>query len=348
MESIYKVRKSLESNKNDIGRIELVIVSGGALNSKYTFTSASEFDNFISRDDSDSLYKGQFEVIIDRECDPFTLKTRKNYRIKAYPVKKTDRYIPYYQFHNGNVCNINGDAFAPEIKNVIFNPPATIIIWADGTKTVVKCHGEDEFDPEKGLAMAISKKMLSNKYEYYDVFKKWLKKWEKQEEEATSFDKLKEALDKISIPQLLATHPTRTIEFRRLDETVNKIEQLTGKNIDDLIDIFAKGGTITLPSKPCENLADITLEGSTCCKDCEKFVPAKDLDPDNYPYISEYDGMCTNENQPHYTDAFETCADAMKKAGENIETISKSVKRKKIAPDDVDRIDKMINSKINE
>ena len=27
----------------------------------------------------------------------------------------------------------------PEIKNVIFNEPATIIIWKDGTKTVVKC-----------------------------------------------------------------------------------------------------------------------------------------------------------------------------------------------------------------
>ena len=27
----------------------------------------------------------------------------------------------------------------PEIKDVIFNEPATIIIWKDGTKTVVKC-----------------------------------------------------------------------------------------------------------------------------------------------------------------------------------------------------------------
>lgn len=67
----------------------------------------------------------------------------------------------------------------PEIKDVIFNPPATIVFWADGTKTVVQCQGDDEFDPEKGLAMAISKKMLGNKYEYYHVFKHWLKKYEK-------------------------------------------------------------------------------------------------------------------------------------------------------------------------
>lgn len=60
----------------------------------------------------------------------------------------------------------------PEIDNVIFNDPATIIFWADGTKTVVKAEGED-FDPEKGLAMAISKKALGNKGNYFDIFKKW-------------------------------------------------------------------------------------------------------------------------------------------------------------------------------
>ena len=62
------------------------------------------------------------------------------------------------------------------IKDVIFNDPATIIFWKDGTKTVVKADNE-EFDPEKGLAMAISKKALGNQHGYYDVFKKWLKKF---------------------------------------------------------------------------------------------------------------------------------------------------------------------------
>lgn len=59
------------------------------------------------------------------------------------------------------------------IKDVIFNDPATIVFWNDGTKTVVKAEDED-FDPEKGLAMAISKKFLGNKGNYYETFKKWL------------------------------------------------------------------------------------------------------------------------------------------------------------------------------
>ena len=62
----------------------------------------------------------------------------------------------------------------PKIKDVIYNDPATIVFWEDGTKTVVKCEFSKRFDPEKGLAMAFSKKMFGNKGNYYNVFKKWL------------------------------------------------------------------------------------------------------------------------------------------------------------------------------
>ena len=67
-----------------------------------------------------------------------------------------------------------------DIKDVIFNDPATIVIWADGTKTVVKAENEP-FDPEKGLAMAISKRALGNKYDYYDTFKKYVGRYEKKQ-----------------------------------------------------------------------------------------------------------------------------------------------------------------------
>ena len=60
-----------------------------------------------------------------------------------------------------------------DIKDVIFNEPATIVFWTDGTKTVVKAVNES-FDKEKGLAMAISKKFFGNKGNYYNHIKKWL------------------------------------------------------------------------------------------------------------------------------------------------------------------------------
>ena len=71
---------------------------------------------------------------------------------------------------------INGCKGPFGIKKVIFNNPATIVLWEDGTKTVVKVHEDDVYDPEKGLAMAISKKALGNKYDYYNTFKHWMKK----------------------------------------------------------------------------------------------------------------------------------------------------------------------------
>ena len=62
------------------------------------------------------------------------------------------------------------------IKNVIFAPPATIVYWSDGSKTVVKCSEKDAFDPEKGLAMAIAKCCGGNKGSYYKEIQSWVEK----------------------------------------------------------------------------------------------------------------------------------------------------------------------------
>lgn len=63
------------------------------------------------------------------------------------------------------------NAFGPNIEKVIFNKPATIVFWTDGTKTVVKCGDGDMWDEEKGLAMAICKKLIGLKefYKHYNT-----------------------------------------------------------------------------------------------------------------------------------------------------------------------------------
>lgn len=66
----------------------------------------------------------------------------------------------------------------PKIKDVIFNNPATIVKWADGTKTVVKVQKGEPYDEEKGLAMAFIKKVYANKGNYNDIFRKWCPKKE--------------------------------------------------------------------------------------------------------------------------------------------------------------------------
>ena len=100
----------------------------------------------------------------------------------AYAIKRADTIskersteymIDAYRYAELCKKTLYGKA-EPRIKRVIFNNPATIVFWADGTKTVVKAQDE-EFDQEKGLAMAISKKILGNQGNYYEEFKKWLK-----------------------------------------------------------------------------------------------------------------------------------------------------------------------------
>ena len=60
-----------------------------------------------------------------------------------------------------------------KIKRVIYNDPATIILWRDGTKTVVKCDKDDKYDPEKGFLLCVLKRLLGNKGNYNKELKKW-------------------------------------------------------------------------------------------------------------------------------------------------------------------------------
>lgn len=87
---------------------------------------------------------------------------------------------PYKAYVDTDIASAYAFALTNRLKDivrlrmpdkVIFNNPATIVIWSDGSKTVVKCHNE-RFDPEKGLAMAICKKVLGSAY--HKIFKTYL------------------------------------------------------------------------------------------------------------------------------------------------------------------------------
>lgn len=48
----------------------------------------------------------------------------------------------------------------PRPVKIIYNPPATIVFWTDGTKTVVKCNMDDEYNEYYGFLCALGKKMF--------------------------------------------------------------------------------------------------------------------------------------------------------------------------------------------
>lgn len=76
-------------------------------------------------------------------------------------------YPDDYREHAGNFF------LKPKPTKVIFNGPATIVFWDDGTKTVVKCTEREKFDYEKGVALCYMKKFLGNDNSFKHIFKKF-------------------------------------------------------------------------------------------------------------------------------------------------------------------------------
>lgn len=117
------------------------------------------------------------EIIHDLEND-IKCHMRNVYGIKNPKVTVNDNKEVTIDVHDGDYY----------ITKVIFNDPATIVFWSDGTKTVVKCCKDDTFDKEKGLAMAVCKKVTGNNSER---FHRGMRSWIKPEPElALDFDSI--------------------------------------------------------------------------------------------------------------------------------------------------------------
>lgn len=56
-------------------------------------------------------------------------------------------------------------------EKVIYNKPATIVFWNDGTKTVVRCHEGDVYDEREGFLLCCAKKLMGNSGAYNDAMK---------------------------------------------------------------------------------------------------------------------------------------------------------------------------------
>ena len=152
-----RIIKNVPNNRNNIYNIEAIISNC-----------------------SDPLNYKIFDIkvtISTKELNTITLRKRKKDEGRnEMPVKrKSTSSCVYYAATTAKSVS------EPSIKKVIFNYPATIVLWSDGSKTVVKCQDGDIYDPEKGLAMAILKKMNGNTGSYYKLFKKWLPKEEEKD-----------------------------------------------------------------------------------------------------------------------------------------------------------------------
>ena len=107
--------------------------------------------------------------------------------------------------------------YSLNVSKIIFNPPATIVFWEDGTKTVVKCSAEDEFNEYYGFLAALGKKVYENNSQIKKLIDKkaeWQWHENKKDEKDipdVSVDSLTEALEYLC-----------TCTFDRYDENNKK------------------------------------------------------------------------------------------------------------------------------
>jgi hypothetical protein len=71
---------------------------------------------------------------------------------KESPKKPNPKYVPSFS------QPYTTPKLDPQPKKIIFNNPATIVFWNDGSKTVVKAMDGDNFDPERGYLQAYFEK----------------------------------------------------------------------------------------------------------------------------------------------------------------------------------------------
>ena len=116
-------------------------------------------------------YNGATYYVDEGEIEYRTFESTPTVTIKFRPTPGRKIMPPVLRDSSCAKCPPNDFS----INKVTFNGPKTIVEWKDGTKTIVNCN-EDSYDPEKGLAMAIVKKVFGNKGNYYNTFRKAMEK----------------------------------------------------------------------------------------------------------------------------------------------------------------------------
>ena len=133
--------------------VEVIFGSGSkiyAYNTSLDLLMGGIYDIVSSGSNGSRGYDSYVTVMrVEPGYDP-TLRTITEARIIKYPRKPEKPY-----------------------KQVVVNKSKRTIcvVWKDGTRTVMKCHPEDEWDEEKGIAICFMKKAFQNRGCYYDTFR---------------------------------------------------------------------------------------------------------------------------------------------------------------------------------
>jgi hypothetical protein len=120
--------------------------------------------------------------LIDKACETY-------FQYIIAPKKSLSKYIRDIHAEEFREEPVKPrEIYIPEIKNVYCNDPVTVVMWEDGTKTMVRCQEGDVYSAETGLALCIAKKALGNMPNFNNVFRKWIPEIEETIEIPVTFE----------------------------------------------------------------------------------------------------------------------------------------------------------------
>ena len=143
--------------------------------------------------------------------------------------------------NNEFYCAIN-DSFSfvdVTVKRIIFNDPATVVFWADGTKTIVKAREGDEFNPYYGFLAALAKKIYGSNTKVQSIVNKWAGK---EEEELTPKERLERARMKVPVNVMWPPEEKLAADIdEKKEEKPDKEEEKKEPSLYDLFDLIFGG-----------------------------------------------------------------------------------------------------------
>lgn len=145
----------------------VTIISGPEYNKKFIGMSGVVKNHAIGSDGS-----GRVGVQFDGERNPASEKGLFWFHVDhvALPTETTDRpsyfcqdvYAAFNSWMHASHRHSGNYLVIPGVKRVIYSGPKTIILWADGTKTIVSCGEGESYDHYTGFCAAVTKKLFGS------------------------------------------------------------------------------------------------------------------------------------------------------------------------------------------
>lgn len=107
-----------------------------------------------------AIEEGRFHVLEAKM--EFESPTKFTVEVDPPKLEVKNPLCEYQKYNRGYEDGIDATLDALDPVHIIYNPPATIVFWGNGEKTVVKCSKNEKFNKYHGFCAAVAKRLFEN------------------------------------------------------------------------------------------------------------------------------------------------------------------------------------------